>query len=88
LPRCQVSEGAHKAIYQWQGDAACTFLGGTKVAQKNFQCQNGESEQFQSVEVCVQGPAISGKGFDYETGQAIKVKGKYDFPEAFWSKTT
>lgn len=53
LPRCQVGEGKDKTVYQWTDEADCTFVGGTKVFQKNFECKDGSSEQVRKVEVCI-----------------------------------
>lgn len=68
VPRCKVGEGNSSAIYMWQDDAACKFLGGKKVDEPYHVCKTGTAHKWEEITKCVQGEIISGKGLNYTTG--------------------
>ena len=78
----------------WEDDAACNFLGGTKIEQERVKCKSGEEHKWKRIVKCVQGDEVlSSGGFDYKTGglskdlynfQECKLYSAKDTNEFFW----
>lgn len=81
MPRCKVGTGPKAAVFMWTNDAACRFLGGRLVHHKRQTCKLGKPHSWKRVVRCVQGPVLSGKGFNYKpAGKKEKVLKKKENP--------